>query len=83
MEKECLLQETLVRGTIYGQGNFCLQNWLSKLQCAKIQWQSKSQIENDSLVYNFLNFGNKKKGRQNGKIIRWKIGNPKIRQRSQ
>ena len=61
IEKECLLQEALVRGAIYGHGNFCLQNWLSKLQCNKIQWQSKSQFEKDSLVYKFLNFGNKKK----------------------
>ena len=57
IHQECKLQEALVKGALYGHGDFELHPFLSKLRCGKIIWQSKTDHEKESLVSKFFNFG--------------------------
>ena len=61
IHKEVILQENLVKGALYGHGDFELNNVVCHMQCEKIIWQNKSQKEKDTLLQKFLLFGLKKK----------------------
>ena len=57
IHKEIILQENLVKGALYGHGDFELNNVVCHMQCTKIIWQNKSQKEKGTLLQKFLLFG--------------------------
>ena len=59
LHKEIQLQEALIKGALYGHGDFELDSHLLNLQCTKAQWQSKTENEKENLFKKFLSFGTK------------------------
>ena len=59
LHKEIQLQEALIKGALYGHGDFELDSSLLKLQCTKALWQSKIEKEKENIFQKFLAFGTK------------------------
>jgi hypothetical protein len=61
LEKEVSLQESLLRGALYGHGDYELAASASSLRVPISVWHQKTETEKQLLFKKFLAFGNKKK----------------------
>lgn len=58
--KEVVFQETLVRGAIYGHGDFELNSTSNFLRTTKANWDSKSNEQKDEMYKKLITANNKK-----------------------
>ena len=54
---EIKFQEALIKGALYGYGDFELDAHVTQLQCSRMTWQTKTDEQKKKMLYSFINFG--------------------------